>query len=267
MYIKVSTLLVTLAVALVGIFLPTNSTDVRVGLAGLAVASLVLAIFVEIQTDREGRFVKRALERLIQSTTPSSVFAEAVQGVALEAASGRGLPTALVQTLSKQNGHGYEVKLLFTDPSGHAIDGIYFFDHEKLAEWALLEPDELRNAVIDDMFARGPVLDGDVRAHWKNVAEYLRTIAGTLYPTDGPGPGSIQWANSDRLELGVLYPPGVSNQSVARTEVKQFEGAPVRVLTFGQQDLGGLAGKSHIAASKSIAGWLAQAWGMPTVLE
>ena len=116
MLIRVSTFVVTFAVALIGIFLHVNDLKVKIALACLAMASLILAVFVEVQASREADFTKRSLERLIQASTPSDLFARAVTNIAIDQAGKHGLSNSLVRRSGQ--GDGYVIEIIFTDEAG-----------------------------------------------------------------------------------------------------------------------------------------------------
>jgi hypothetical protein len=265
MPIRVSTFVVTLAVALIGIFLQVNDLKVKFALAFLAAASFVLAIFVEIQASREADFAKRSLERLMQASTPADIFADAVQQIAIKQAISHGLGRCMV--LKREKGRGYKIEIIFTDGAELEAAGYYTFDHEKLAEWSILEEKSLPKEIAADMFTRGPVPTVDLQSHWNEITQFIGEVAKALYP-DSSRDGSYGiWSNADTGEIGVPYPVSVKGAVSKRTKERPFDDESVLVLTFHEEDLTALIAQSNIAASKIVADWLVVSWGTPTVLK
>jgi hypothetical protein len=263
-YIRVSTFIVTFTVALIGIFLHVDDLKVKIALACLATASFVLAIFVEIQASREASFTKRSLERLIQASTPSDLFADAVKEIVLKQATSRGLGRCLV--LNREMKDGYEIDMIFTDEAALSVVGYFSFSHEQLAKWSILEEKSLPKEIAADMFTRGPVPTPDLESHWNEMTDFIGEVAKRLYP-DSLRDGSYGiWSDVDKGEIGVPYPRSVKGRVSERTKERPFNGQPVFVLTFPKEDLTALAAQSNIAASKIVADWLAISWGTPTVL-
>jgi hypothetical protein len=264
MLIRVSTFVVTCAVALIGIFLRAEDLKVKVALACLAVASLILAVFVEVQASREADFTKRSLERLIQSSTPSDLFASAVTKIATSQAIKRGLGKYLVRRREQQD--GYTIDIIFTDEADREATGYYQFDHERLAQWSLLEEKRLSGEIAADMFTRGPAPTADLLGHWNDLVEFIGKVAKGLYPDSVRAGRYGIWANVEKVEIGVPYPQSVKSGPPERTRESMLDGDPVLVLSFSEQELATLLTKSNMAASKTVADWLAAAWGAPTVL-
>jgi hypothetical protein len=262
--IRVSTFVVTFTVALIGIFLHVNDLKVKIALACLAMASLILAVFIEVQASREADFTKRSLERLIQASTPSDLFASAVTKIAIDQASKRGLSNCLVR--QSERGDGYVIEMIFTDDAAREAAGYFRFDHERLAQWSLLEEKNLSREIAADMFTRGPAPTADLREHWNGTAQFIGDVAAGLYP-DLVRDGKYGiYANTDKVEIGVPYPRSVKAGAPERTVERPFDGESVLVLMFSEQDLTALVTQSNMAAAKTIADWLAAAWGTPTVL-
>ena len=264
MFIRVSTFVVTFAVALTGIFLHVNDLKVKIALACLALASLILAVFVEVQASREADFTKRSLVRLIQASTPSDLFARAVTQIVIDQASKRSSSKSLVRRTER--GDGYVIETIFIDDTERKAAGYFMFGHERLAEWSLLEEKNLSREIAADMFKRGPAPTADLRKHWNDLAQFVGDVAAGLYP-DSVRDGKYGiYADIDKIEIGVPYPRSVKAGAPKRTVERPFDGESVLVLMFSEQDLAALLTQSNMAAAKTIADWLADAWGTPTVL-
>jgi hypothetical protein len=262
--IRVSTFVVTFAVALIGIFLHVDDLKVKIALACLALASLILAIFIEVQASREAHFTKRSLERLIQASTPSDLFARAVTKIAIDQAGKRGLSKCLVRRSEQDD--GYVIEVIFTDEAEREAAGYFQFDHERLAQWSLLEEKNLSGEIAADMFTRGPAPTADLREHWNDLTEFIGEVATGLYP-DSVRDGKYGiFANTEKVEIGIPYPRNVKTGAPERTRELPLDGESVLVLMFSKQELAALLTQSNIAASRTVADWLAAAWGTPTVL-
>jgi hypothetical protein len=162
---------------------------------------------------------------------------------------------------------GYTVEIVFTDEAEREAEGFYQFDHERLALWSLLEEKSLSDEITTDMFIRGPAPTADLMESWNELVTFAGAISKGLYPDSiRDGKFGIS-ANIDTVEIGVPYPLSVSTVIPERTRERLLDGEPVPFLMFSKQELTALAGQSNIAASKIIAGWLATAWGPPTVLK
>jgi hypothetical protein len=264
MVIKVSTFIVTAAVAFIGIFLHVTDLKVKVALACLAMASFVLAIFIELQASREANFTKRSLERLIQASTPSDLFAEAVQGIVIKHAVSHNLGRCLV--LHRKKDDGYKIELIFMNEAELRAMGYFAFNHEQLAQWSILEEKSLPNAVAADMFERGPVPTPDLESHWNEMTKFIGDVASGLYPDSRRDGEYGIWSNTDEGEIGIPYPRSVKGRISKRTRKRPFNDESILVLFFSKEDLTALAAQSNIAASKIVADWLATFWGTPTVL-
>lgn len=261
MIIGISSFFVTFAVAMAGIFLDAKDLKVQLALAGLALASFILAVFIQVQASRDADFTKRSLGRLIQASTPSNLFADAVTQVAAGHARERGLSNYRVRHIGK--GDGYIIEIVFTDEDRKVAEGYYQFDHEQLALWSLLEEKNLSDDIRADMFTRGPAPGADVLENWNELVKFIGAVSEGLYP-DSVRDGKFGiWANIDKGEIGVPYPLGVSTVIPKWTREVLWDGEPVLLLMFSKQELAALVGQSNIEASKIVAGWLATAWGAP----
>ncbi len=261
MIIGICSFVVTFAVALAGIFLDAKELKVQLALAGLALASFILAVFIQVQASRDADFTKRSLGRLIQASTPSNLFAEAVTQIAGGEARKRGLSNYRVRHVGQDD--GYRIEMVFTDESRMKAEGYYQFDHEQLAQWSLLEEKSLSNEIRSDMFSRGPARTADLLENWNELVKFIGMIAKGLYP-DSVRDGKFGiWANTEAVEIGVPYPLSVSTVIPGRTKESLLDGEPVQVLMFSGPELATLVGKSNVAASKIVAEWLAAAWGKP----
>jgi hypothetical protein len=264
MLIRVSTFVVTFAVALIGIFFHSDDPKVKIALVCLAAASLILAVFVEVQATREAGFTKRSLGRLIQASIPSDLFARAVTKIAIDQATRRGLSNCLVRQSEQR--HGFAIELIFTNDAEREAVGYFKLDHERLAQWSLLEEKRLPGEVTADMFTRGPAPSADLQADWNDLTEFIGDVASGLYPDSIRRGKYGVFANSEKIEIGVPFPQSVTAGTSERTRERSFDGESILVLMFSEQDLAVLLTQSHVAASKTIADWLADAWGTPTVL-
>lgn len=265
MIIGVSSFLVTFAVALVGIFLDVKDLKVKLALAGLALASFILATLVQLQASRDAAFTKRSLGRLIQASTPSDLFADAVTQVAISQAQKRGLSNCLVRHIGRDD--GYAVEIIFTDEAEREAEGFYRFDHERLALWSLLEEKSLSGEITADMFTRSPAPTANLLESWNELVTFVGAVSRGLYPDSvRAGKFGIS-ANVETVEIGVPYPLSVSTATPIRTRELLLDGEPVPFLMFSKQELAALVGQSNVAASKIIAIWLSTAWGPPTVLK
>ena len=264
MIIRTTTFAVTFAVALIGIFLDVTELKVKLALAGLACASFLLAIFVEIQASRDAAFTKRSLGRLIQASTPSSLFAHAVTQLAIHQADAQDLSNCLV--LQKEQRDGYLVQLVFTDEASREAEGYFEFDHERLAQWSLLEEMNLSREIETEMFSRGPMPTANPLEHWDELTTFIGAVGKGLYPDSGRNGAFGISANIDTGEIGLPYPVDAPVVASQRTRELPFHGESVPFLMFSKDDLINLATQSNVVASRTIAGWLAAAWGAPTVL-
>lgn len=262
MAIGVATFGVTFAVALVGIFLDVSDLKVKVALAALAAASFLLAILVEIQSRREADFAKRALERLIQASTPSDLFAEAVKQIVIGEGTQHGFPQCLV--LRRERGNGYVFQTVFTDESGQKTDGYFEFDHEVLARWSLVDEARLSEEVTRAMFEDGPVPTADPTDSWNALVDFLGTVGKALYPDAGGETFGVS-ADVEAVEIGLPYPPGVSPVG-SRVKQVRLAGKPTPFLIWSGDELAELSGQSYVEASRTLARWLEASWGTPTVL-
>ena len=163
-------------------------------------------------------------------------------------------------------GDGYVIQIVFTEEAGREAAGYFQFDHERLAQWSLLEEKSLSREITADMFTRGPAPTADLMEHWNDLAEFIGDVAAGLYP-DSVRDGKYGiYANTEKVEIGVPYPRSVRAAAPERTVERPFDGDSILVLMFSEQDLTALLTKSNIAAAKTIADWLADAWGAPTAL-
>jgi hypothetical protein len=266
MFIRVATLVVTFAVALIGIFLNATNLGVQVALAAFAAASFILAGFVETQATRDADFTKRALERLIQASTPSNLFAEAVRQIVVDQGGRHGLGQCVVMKASTgEEDGGFIWRVIFTDQDGRDAVGYFEFDHERLAKWSLLDDSRLKQAIANEMFERGPAPTDDPEGSWNELVEFVGAIGKGLYP-DAGGPVFAISANFDTVEIGLPNPPGVPPVP-GRTKYLKVHGEPVPFLVFSRNDLGTLTHKPTLAASSIVAEWLRESWGTPTVLS
>jgi hypothetical protein len=268
MIVRVSTFLVTFVVALIGIFLHVNQLWVKIVLAALAGASFLLAIFIEIKASREADFTKRSLERLIQASTPSDRFANTVTQIALKEASKRSLSNSFVG--HREQDDGYTIVIVFTDKGEREAEGYFQFDHEQLAQWSLLEEKKLSDAIAADMFTRGPAPTEDLLENWNELVAFIGEVGKGLYPDSFHNGAFGVSANIDTVEIGLPYPlsvPIAVPGGTRETRELPLGGESVPFLMFSKQDLTDLVAQSNIAASRTIAGWLAAAWGTPTVLR
>ena len=111
-----------------------------------------------------------------------------------------------------------------------------------------------------------PGADGRPDGALNDLAEFIGDVAAGLYP-DSVRDGKYGiYANTEKVEIGVPYPRSVKAAAPERTVERPFDGDSILVLMFSEQDLTALLTKSNIAAAKTIADWLADAWGAPTVL-
>lgn len=266
MFIRISTFVVTFAVALVGIFLNTHEIGVQIALAALAGASFLLGAFIEIQASRDADFTKRALERLIQASTPSELFAEAVRQIVIGQGIQHELNTCLVtKTSNGESGAGFVWRVIFTDEAGKAVKGYFEFDHELLARWSLLDDSALSEEIAYDMFGRELSPSDDPKDNWNDLVKFIGSVGKGIYP-DAGGAVFSMLANTDTVEIGLPYPPGVPPLS-GRTKHLKVRGESVPYLVFSRDQLARLAGQSSVAASAILAEWLADAWGPPSVLH
>ena len=107
---------------------------------------------------------------------------------------------------------------------------------------------------------------GCLQEHWNDLTEFIGGVAKGLYPDSVRNGAYGIWSNTETVEIGVPYPRGVKTRVPERTRERPFGGQPVLVLMFSKQDLTTLLTQSNIAASRTVADWLAAAWGPPTVL-
>jgi hypothetical protein len=163
-------------------------------------------------------------------------------------------------------GDGYKIELIFTDDAEREAVGYFKFDHEQLAQWSLLEEKNLSSEVAADMFTRGPAPTADLREDWNELTEFFSEVATGLYPDSIRQGKYAVFANAEKVEIGLPYPRSVKAGAPERTKQLPLNGEYVSVLMFWGQDLIILLTQSNIAASKTIAEWLAAAWGAPTVL-
>lgn len=264
MVIRIATFVITFAVALIAIVVDTTNVQIKIALAGLAVASLVLAIFIEVQASQDARFTKRALERLIQSSTPSDLFASAVQQIILKEASRRGLGSALVRRA--QGDRGYDVDVIFTDESQRNVETVFHYDHEQLARWSLLDPEPLDRAIVATMFTQGPLPTVDLMEHWNGLVDFIGTVAKALYPDSVYGGDYAMSADMDAVEIGVPYPQSGPPAAPGRTKELAMGHTLVPFLIFRKQELATLAGQGNLDAARSVSTWLHDAWGPATVI-
>lgn len=266
MIIRAATFAVTFAVALAGIFLDVKDLKVKLALAGLAGASFLLAIFVEIQASRDAAFTKRSLSRLIQASTPSALFASAVRQIAIHQASDRGLSNCLALQREQQH-DGYVVQLVFLDDTEQQAEGYFEFDHERLAQWSLLEESSLPREIVAEMFSRGPMPTADPLEHWDQLTAFIGAVGKGLYPNSVRDGAFGVSANIEQIEIGLPYPINAPTTPARRTKELLLANKPVPFLVFSKEDLSDLTARSNIEASRIVAGWLAAAWGTPTVLK
>lgn len=260
MFIRIATLGVTFAVAVVGIFLNASDIKVKLALAALAAASFVLAVFIEIQATRDTNFAKHALERLIQASTPSDVFAKAVTQLVIDEGMRHGLNQCVVIKRKHEDGNIWRV--VFTDEDGRRVRGYFEFDHEQLARWSLLDESRLSDEVEQDMFKRGPMLTADPKENWSNLVDFIASVGRGLYPDAGGERFGVS-ADFDAAEIGLPYPPGVPSIP-GRTKQLTMGGKRVPFLVFSREELGTLARQPYVTASQVVAGWLEDSWGAPT---
>jgi hypothetical protein len=261
--VRTTTFAVTFTVAIMGIFLNVDELKVKLVLAGFAAASFLLAILIEVQATRDAAFTKRTLSRLIQASTPSSLFAHAVVQLAIGQARDRGLSDCLVR--EREQGDGYEIEMVFADEAHREAEGYFHFDHERLAQWSLLEEASLSGEIADEMFGRGPMPTADPLDNWNELATFLAAVGQGLYPDSVRDGAYALSADVKKVEIGLPYPrdaPVVPG----RTKELTMHGESVPFLTFTRENLVALTGQSNVAASRTVAGWLAAAWGPPSVL-
>jgi hypothetical protein len=264
MFIQVGALIVTFVVALIAIFVEQQNSTAKYALAVLAGASFLLGIFIEIQSAREAAFSKRALERLIQASTPSTLFARAVARLVMARANERGFSNCLLLRREKED--GYVNQFVFTDDAQQLAVGFFEFDHEKLAEWSLLEEKALRDAIAAEMFQQGPLASPDPLAHWDRLCEFLAMIGKGLYP-DSVRKGTFALsARTDLVQIGLPYPVGAQVPPAGSAKEMIVGGEKVPFLVFEKEQLSQLSGQSNLEASRTVANWLVKAWGRPTIL-
>jgi hypothetical protein len=263
MFIRAATLGVTFAVALIGIFLNVSGIKVKVALAALAAASFALALFIEIQAAQDARFAKRALERLIQASTPSNLFADAVVQIVIAAGVQHDLGQCVA--IKRKLGDGYVCQVIFTDESERLAEGYFEFDHELLARWSLFDESRLSEEVVRDMFDRGPAPAPDPKDSWKELVDFVGKVGRGLYPDMGAGAFAVS-ADFERVEIGLPYPPEVST-AAGKTKQLMLDGESTSFLVFSTDELVMLTGKSYLAASRIVAKLLENIWGEPTTLR
>ena len=250
---------------MIGIFLDVRDLKVKVALAGLASASFLLALFIEVQASRDAAFTKRSLGRLIQASIPSSLFAHAVAEIAIGEANKRGASNCLLQ--EKGQREGYVINLIFIDDMEQEAKGYFEFDHERLAQWSLLEESNLPDEIAAEMFDRSPIPTANPLDHWDDLTTFIGKVSKGLYPNSVRNGAFGISANTETVEVGVPFPVHMRNKVPGQTRDLLLDGERVPFLMFSRDDLATLAGQSNMEASETVAGWLASAWGTPTVLR
>jgi hypothetical protein len=264
MLIQIGAVIVTFVVTLIAIFVEQQNSTAKYALAGLTGATFLLAIFIEVQAAREAAFTKRALERLIQASTPSTLFAQAVSRLVIARANERGFSNCLLLRREKED--GYVNQFVFVDDAHQLAVGFFGFDHEQLAQWSLLDEKALRNAIAADMFQQGPLPSLDPLAHWDKLCDFLGTIGKGLYPDSVRNGTFALSARTDLVQIGLPYPVGAPVPPTGSAKEMLVGGETVPFLVFEKEQLTQLSGQSNLEASRTVAGWLAKAWGRPTIL-
>jgi hypothetical protein len=244
------------------VFLDTKDSTVKLSLAALATASFVLAILIQVEASKDAAFTKRTLSRLIQASTPSTLFGQAVTQIAIREASKRDYPNAQVARRTRDD--GYAIQIVFADAAEQTAQGYFQFDHERLAQWSLLDESRLAGEISREMFERGPMSTANPLDDWNELVEFIGSTSSGLYPDSiRDGAFGIS-ANTESVEIGVPYPASVSPSETARTRLLQLGGRPVPFLVFSRIELDQLIAQSNLVASRTVAAWLETAWGTPT---
>lgn len=263
--IKILTLIFTLAIALVGIFFDSASNSVKHILAVLSIMGFILAIFIEVQGSKHAAFTKRALENLIKSTTPSKLFADAVKKILLKVTANNGLIKAKYKRIHSRD-DSFSNIFEFYDSNEDKI-AYYEFDHEKLAELSLLDNKSLPRVIHSELYEKCPFPSGSPLDYWDELAIFISNVAFGLYPYISQNGKRGVWAQTDKVFLGVPCPPELSFENNDRVIKSQMDGQPVCVLTFQEEQLYTLKGKSYIDASKILIEDLKNTWGKPPIVE
>lgn len=261
--IQIGSLLLTCAVALVGIFYDTHDARVRYVLASLALMALVFSILIQVQSGRQSAFNKRALENLIRASTPSDLFARAVTQLGISVALKKQITDCVV--VRRQVDDGFIVQLVFPDESSKAIRGYFEFNHEKLAEWSLLDEKELKTAISHEMFS--PFFSKEVFDKWNDLCEWFGQLSRGLYPDSVRNGRFGISARTDLKRIGVPWPSSAAvNPEDDRVEMLTLGSQKVPFLMFSEANLIELAGESRMQGAERVSRWLIEAWGNPSIL-
>ncbi len=257
--IQIAALIVALASVLIGIFVESPNDGVRYALATFAASSCICAILVEVQASKESAFIKRALERLIQTSQPSTLFTHGIAQLAVSEATKRGFKNCVVSYVD--NGKAISIRLLPNDTVRST--GFMELQHEKLAEWSLLDATQLKQAVIDKMFETTALPGKNPLEHWNTLVDFIGSVARGLYPETVRGGHYAISARTDLVRIGVPYPPDVPACDAAHTIYMRLDDVEVPFLTFLEPQLRELSEVSQITASQLVSSWLEAAWGPP----
>lgn len=250
---------ISFIVALFAIFIDERTETIRYLLTIFAIASLVVAVVAQIQSERHAGFVKRALENLIRSSIPSELFIKASIEIAVRKATQHGMNSVTVSEI--QLDRGYRTILEFKDEND-AVVALFVADQETFAEWSLLGDKALEKRIADDMFA--PFIAADLDESWNTLCEFVPFICRILYRDSLPSDYNISRPDSLEKSIYVLAP-----QHAFKTEEEYLalekNGRTLHLFRIGEPKLRQLCGHSRVKASELIAAWLKDAWGDPAI--
>lgn len=278
---QMATAVVSCTIALVGVFWDSKQAEVQWVLGALALMALLFSIMQQVESDKQAARTQRTLDNVIRAMTPPLRLGDDMAKKLISHASAKKLNncTMDLRTLSE----GFRIRIVFHDGATDRtrVRGLVVFDHDQVADWSLLDPNELNRALADWLFA--PYLLPDLTKDWTKLGEFVREVTVALYPDIRRDEYISMYYDPRGYNLGVpipisvwgdrptaSLPPLVDGTSVKDgmiVKTERSDGELVPLMVLGHQLLMSLGGLSRVKASEMLAEWLREAWGTPTIFR